>query len=512
MSDTSRTAPIFSPVPALESDGVENKERLLAERLNDVLWQSNAYRQHWQDWLNFAMDGYLLTDAHGVIHEANYAAAKLLGARKEFLLGKPLGLFMKDPSRWLFYVRLARLADWGGIERWEMQVCRPGGQPRDVTLTAAVLTDERSRDIKVRWMLHDVSVARQTERAWQNEKNLSNSLLEMAEIFILLVDERGIILRCNPYTLKISGYCAEELHEQNWPHLFLPDEDREAGKRLLHEARTNGSAKSGVLALAGRTGARHRVIWSARQLGRSLLLIGQDVTELQEAQRQALQAERLATIGQVSAGLAHEARNALQRIQACVSLLTIRLNDQPENMELLGRIQKAQDDLQRLFEDVRTYAVASRLQPHWSDLRQCWREAWNDLASLRPTAELREDIAGVNPFCAVDPFYLKQVFRNLLENALSSGADPVRILIQCLPAKLGEEDAICIRLRDNGPGIPEEVRPQLFEPFFTTKLRGTGLGLAICKRIIDAHGGRIEASNEAVSGAELVITLPRRAP
>src|SRR5262249_43053952 len=156
---------------------------------------------------------------------------------------------------------------------------------------------------------------------------------------------------------------------------------------------------------------------------------------------------------------------------------------QPDNLDLLDRIQKAQDDLQRLFEDVGTYTIASRLQPRWCDLRQCWREAWNDLGSLRPSAELREDLAGVNLFCQGDPFYLKQVFRTLLENALASGAHPVKVLIHCRPTMLGTEEAICIRLRDNGPGIPAEVQTQLFEPFFTTKARGTGLGLAICKRI-----------------------------
>jgi signal transduction histidine kinase len=124
---------------------------------------------------------------------------------------------------------------------------------------------------------------------------------------------------------------------------------------------------------------------------------------------------------------------------------------------------------------------------------------------------LSEDLGDVSPFCHVDPFYIKQVFRNLLENALAAGADPVRVLIQCRPALLDGEDAICIRLRDNGPGISPDARPKLFEPFFTTKVRGTGLGLAICKRIIEAHGGRIEASNEAGSGAEMIITLPRRA-
>jgi signal transduction histidine kinase len=141
-----------------------------------------------------------------------------------------------------------------------------------------------------------------------------------------------------------------------------------------------------------------------------------------------------------------------------------------------------------------------------------WREAWSDLAGSPewPTAELREDVAGIDLFCQADPFYLKQVFRNLLENALSSGANPARIVIQCRPAQLETEDAICLRLCDNGPGIPAEARTRLFEPFFTTKVRGTGLGLAICKRIVEAHGGHIHVGNDSGEGAELVITLPRR--
>lgn len=510
MNDTSSNGPKIPPRLATEADLVEAKDHLLSERLDEARWQT--HRLHGHESFNSAVDGYLLTDAFGIIHEANYAAAVLLNARKEFLQGKPLGLFMTDVGRWLFYGRLARLTQWSGVERWETRISRPGGQPRDVTLTAVVHADEQSQAIRVHWVLHDVSVTRQTERALQDEKNLADCLLETAEIIILLVDEDGTILRCNPYTLTISGYSTEELHEQDWNQLLLPAEDREAGQQLLQNARATGSGKSGVLDLATRTGQRRRVAWSARKLGQWLLLIGQDVTELQEAQRQALQAERLAAIGQMSAGLAHEGRNALQRIQAGVSLLTIRLQDQPESLELLSRMQKAQDDLLRLFEDVRTYAVVSRLQLRWGDLRQCWREAWKDLSHLRPSAELSEDIDGVNPFCQLDPFYLKQVFRNLLENALASGANPVRILIQCRPASLNEGEAIGIRLRDNGPGIPPEVHPQLFEPFFTTKVRGTGLGLAICKRIIEAHGGRIEARSETVSGAELVITLPRRAP
>jgi two-component system sensor kinase FixL len=216
----------------------------------------------------------------------------------------------------------------------------------------------------------------------------------------------------------------------------------------------------------------------------------------------------------MAAGIAHESRNALQRIQACLSILMLRLKDQPDNLELLGRIQKAQDDLLHLFEDVRSYTAAPQLQRDWCDLRQIWREAWCDLTSLPQwsSAELDEDIAGIDPFCQADRFRLKQVFRNVLENAVSSGASPVRVVIQSREAVLNGQEAICLHLRDNGPGIPAEARPRLFEPFFSTKMHGTGLGLAICRRIVEAHEGQIGLGDDSISGTEIIITLPRRRP
>jgi PAS domain S-box-containing protein len=490
----------------------EHVDRELAERLSETLWQVQVQQTQSQEWFNFATDGYLLTDIQGVINEANYAAATFMQARKEFLLGKPLGLFIAGDDRRRFYQRLVRLPEFGGVENWETRIRRPNGQLRDVSLTAAAIVGDKRQSINVRWMLRDISGARQAERDWLAEKNLADCLLESVEILIFLVDDVGTIGRCNSYAVAVSGYSANELQGKSWSHFLLSDKEREAGRRLLHEARTRGSGRSDALNFAAHAGQHHRVQWTASKLGRRLLLMGHDLTEQHEAQRHAVKAERLAAVGQVSASLVHEGRNALQRIQACLSLLTLRLKDQPDNLGLLGRIQKAQDDLQRLFEDVGTFAVASRLHPRWCDLRLCWREAWNDLGSLRPSAELREDITGVNLFCQIDPFYLKQVFRNLLENALASGAHPVRILIHCRTAAQNGDQAICISLRDNGPGFPAEARPQLFEPFFTTKARGTGLGLAICKRIIEAHGGRIEANDHSDSGAEINITLPRRGP
>jgi PAS domain S-box-containing protein len=234
--------------------------------------------------------------------------------------------------------------------------------------------------------------------------------------------------------------------------------------------------------------------------------------QLQEAQQKALRAERLAAVGQIAAGLAHESRNALQRNQACLSVLALKLRDRPAELELLARMQRAQDDLHHLYEEVREYAAPLRLEVRPCRLAGLWRAAWADLGPAREGtgAERHEGPGAGDCECAVDPFQIQQVFRNLLENALAAGGSPPRVEVRCESAALEGREAVRVRVRDNGTGFLPEARRKLFEPLFTTKVRGTGLGLAICKRIIEAHRGRIEVADGPGPGAEILITLPRR--
>ena len=111
--------------------------------------------------------------------------------------------------------------------------------------------------------------------------------------------------------------------------------------------------------------------------------------------------------------------------------------------------------------------------------------------------------------CPVDPFRLEQVFRNILENALAACPSPVAVVVRCAETALDGRPALCVAVRDNGPGMTAEQRRRIFEPFFTTKTKGTGLGMAIAKRIIEAHGGQIAVGTGPAPGAEIVLTLPR---
>ncbi len=247
-----------------------------------------------------------------------------------------------------------------------------------------------------------------------------------------------------------------------------------------------------------------------RELSEALDLFRREVVERKKAQLQALQSERLAAVGEMVTGLAHESRNAMQQMQAAMEMLARRVSSD-EQRELVNELQNAQDRLHRLFDEVREYAAPIRLGREPCELPAVWRDAWRRLGPQRQarSATLSEHINGTDPSCNADPNALERVFLNVLENALAACPDPVVIEVRSEDAVLENRPALRLAVRDNGPGLNEEQRQNIFVPFYTTKVHGIGLGMAIAKRIVEAHGGVIMAGNREERGAEISIVLPR---
>ncbi|MBX6311410.1 MAG: PAS domain S-box protein [Isosphaeraceae bacterium] len=373
----------------------------------------------------------------------------------------------------------------------------------------------------LRASLHRVAERRELARAKERSEANFRHLVEAADVAILILRSDHTIAYFSPYAERLTGYVAAEVYGRDAHALLLPAADRPAAaeefRRLLEGQVVQGYEQP----ILRRDGAPVAMIWNARRLpdyegNPAILIVGQDITSLKQAQERALQAERLAAIGQMVAGLAHESRNALQRSQACLEMLALTVPDRPEALDLIARLQKAQDDLHLLYEDVRSYAAPIALDRRPCDLAAIWREAWAhlDAAHRGKNAVLREAIEGVDLRLSADPFRLGQVFRNILENALAAGRAPIEITIRAEEAELLGQPALRVTVQDNGPGLGPESRRRLFEPFYTTKTKGTGLGLPIAKRLIEAHGGRIALGDHEgqAAGAVFVITLPRGTP
>jgi PAS domain S-box-containing protein len=360
------------------------------------------------------------------------------------------------------------------------------------------------------------AVRHKLEGLLHQQREFSEGLLAHAQAMVLVLDLQGRIVRLNPYVERVAGLGGAVAEGHDWLPLLISPEDQPRARRELYDSVLRDPGRPGLVSTTIKAADRaaRTVRWSSTLLREpagqpfAILLIGQDITDIEAAQERALRAERLAAIGQVSAGLAHEARNALQRIQASAEMLELEVADQSGALEYVRRIEQAQVHLQQLFDEVRGYAATIQLDRSRCRLAAIWREAWELLAAQRKGRDAAlEEIGRVEEWeLSVDRFRLVQVFRNVLENALAACADPARVAVQCLPALLSGRKAVRISFADSGPGLSAEQRRRIFEPFFTTKPKGTGLGMAIAQRLIEAHGGTIEVGSPP-SGAEIVITL-----
>lgn len=340
-------------------------------------------------------------------------------------------------------------------------------------------------------------------------------LVEAATCLVVIVDQQHRIVYCSPYGQELTGYRVVDLVGSDFLDVLVAPSARVEVESEINATFAGEPARGCEHPILCRDGRQRWLVWNARRLddfqnAPAVLAVGHDFTERREAHERMLRAERLAGIGQMITGLAHESRNALQRIQSCSEMLELEVEGNDEALRLLHRLQKAQDDLRRLLDEVRGFAAPIQLERSLCDASGAWREAWHMLDTVRRgrDAVLEESTDSADLKVFADRFRLVQLFRNLLENSLAACSDPVKVSVGCREVTHNQAAALEISVRDNGPGLSPDARQNVFEPFFTTKTKGTGLGMAIARQIVDAHGGSIRLG-VADQGAEFLITLPR---
>jgi signal transduction histidine kinase len=240
----------------------------------------------------------------------------------------------------------------------------------------------------------------------------------------------------------------------------------------------------------------------------------QTEADLRAAQLKLIQNERLAAIGQMVTGLAHESRNALQRSRACLDMLDLDLESAPDQRDLVRRTRSALVELQTLYEEVRGYAAPIQLGKSQHRIAELCHQMWENIQEQWKPLEIKLHLECERcPPLACDATRIGQVIRNIYENAIAVLTSGGSIFTTCRVVQYGRNNYIQVSFSDDGPGLNEEQRAHIFEPFFTTKTRGTGLGMAICQRIVEAHAGRIfvgelEHRHPKAIGAVIVMELP----
>ena len=243
-------------------------------------------------------------------------------------------------------------------------------------------------------------------------------------------------------------------------------------------------------------------------LGR--VVVFQDVTRLKRLELQEARNRRLVAMGEMAAGIAHEIRNPLGSLELFASHLVGELGASPHE-DLAAHILKGVQNLSRITGNLLLFArkAEPKLQP--VDLADVLSESllYARAALTAKSVKVSEE----REPCAVqaDPDLLRQVFLNLILNAVQAVSEGGRIQVSCRADATESPPLALAKVSDDGPGVPTETRERIFDPFFTTRAAGMGLGLAIVQRIVSAHGGWVAVGTGSLGGAEFTVALPRSA-
>lgn len=259
-------------------------------------------------------------------------------------------------------------------------------------------------------------------------------------------------------------------------------------------------------------------------------LFFKDLTLVEQMNEQEKLKDRLAALGQMAAGLAHEIRNPLAAIELTTSLIKRKLSDQPAQISQLESIHAEVRKLNKIVADCLEFVRPVKLSTEKVDLERLLEESLANALSTTPKGGIRilKEYHPTPPV-SIDRNQMKQVFVNILLNALQAVGSDGTVEIAYGPSSLFSKSAsflngrtaetnlslqvnlapyAWIKVVDNGCGIPEEILSKIFYPFFTTKERGSGIGLAIAQKVVDSHRGSIDVESEVGKGTTFTIKLP----
>jgi hypothetical protein len=228
-------------------------------------------------------------------------------------------------------------------------------------------------------------------------------------------------------------------------------------------------------------------------------------------------ADRMASIGELASGIAHEIRNPLAGIQGAIQILAEAFPREDSRREITDEIQKQIFKLEQLVKDLLNYAkpVPANYLP--TDINQLVEKVLSFFITQRGKKEdivIGKKFSSSLPMTMINPNSMEQAFLNIILNAQKAMPKGGTLRVLTFPLNQKEDarkdihPGVQIIFEDTGVGIPEENLPKIFDPFFSTRSDGTGLGLSITKNIVEQHGGRIEVESQVNEGTKIIITLP----
>ncbi|HSD94502.1 MAG TPA: ATP-binding protein, partial [Syntrophales bacterium] len=404
-----------------------------------------------------------------------------------------------------------------------------GGKRRHLYFLAAPILDEKGEVIAAIETLQDVTREREMELSLKEyaetmknelEENISlrknmeelfnfhQSVLDASPDLILVVDADGTLRYMSRDIDPERGLTAAKLKGRHFSEFVAP-ERRESLEERWAEIR-RGVFTPFEIEVADKDGTKRNLLLTARPIkgaGRFLVL-QRDITEFKELENRYFESSKLAAVGQLSAGIAHEVRNPLSSIKMSLQILEKRMNPEGNDLKRFHIARKEVEHLEKLVSDILVFARPTEPDVHRADLNMCVESslAMAERQVAEKKIQVRMQADERMPLAPFDSAMLQQAFLNLYLNAIDAMAEGDTLSIQTR-FETGKHQAV-VEIADSGGGISEEALPHIFNPFFTTKKYGTGLGLSQVKKIIDQHKGSIEILSRKDEGTRVIVTLP----
>jgi PAS domain S-box-containing protein len=512
--------------------------------------------------LDLTHDSIFVRDRNDIVTFWNRGAEELYGFRADEALGRNVHALLRtvfpvDPEA----IRMALIR----TGRWEGELVQSVRSGRTVTVESrwALQRDARGEPVSVLETNTDISERRRAHAAlveserryrtifdttrvsilqqdWTPVKAALDALAaEVADIEAYLAEHPDFVARMrrsvtivdvNAVTLRLIG---AEARTEPLPSLdaFLAEDEATFPRSLLALARGE-TFFEGETQIRALTGASVPILFgitfpeAAEGFG-CVLVFAVDITERKEAQETllAVQAElahaaRVSTLGELTASIAHEVNQPLAAIvtngEAALRWLRRPVPDLEEVQAAVMRVVQSGTRAGDIVARIRTFLTKAPPRPDWLDLTEMIDEAviLIEREMQRHGVTLRREIAAGLPPVFGDRVQLQQVVINLMVNAVQAMAethDRPRLLVVRAEVQGADMDAgetVRVTVSDSGPGLAPEARDRVFRPFFTTKSDGMGMGLAICRTSVEAHGGRLWASEEPGPGGAFHFTVP----
>ncbi len=320
---------------------------------------------------------------------------------------------------------------------------------------------------------------------------------------IITVDKESTITSFNPAAENITGYSSAESIGQSINRLAdFPSSDYKKERPIIKIIR-----KDKQKIPVGYSWARLNMPDGCDD---SRVYTLQDLSKIRAMERKVKQSEKMAAIGEIAAGIAHEFRNPLAAISGAAQVLNQEDKQNSGNAGLLKIILRESSRLEGKISDFLQFSKPAVPEKQWISLENKILESRNILSQggkLPETCHIETNIPA-NLECWADQHQLRQIFINLIDNASQALGEEGIITIKAEDLTGNQKKIIHIEISDNGSGMDKETVQQIFAPFFTTRESGTGLGLAIVKQLIEGHNGKIQVSSEIGKGTTFIIDLP----